>query len=187
MILDRLAKLRSREKIALAVGLLIVAAVFVDRLVVQQVVDSVKRLGNELAIQKQNLGLQLRVLSSKDEIDAEYERLREVVLEAESQAVAIDEMKGQIDELARESRIRLDSWEERTPRQVNDTLPFEEYSVAIRQFEATEQDLLRFLHEVCILPGLFRVDEFKFTPDRDTGVIKGSMLITKVMRPAQGG
>lgn len=187
MIFDRLAKLRSREKVALAVGLLVVAAVFVDRLVVQRVVDTVNRLGDELAIQKKNLGLQRRVLSSKDEIDAEYERLREVVLAAESQAIAIDEMKGQIDGLARETRIRLDSWEERTPRQVRDDLPFEEYSVAIRQFEATEPDLLRFLHDVCALPGLFRVEEFKFTPDRNTGVIKGSMLITKVMRPAQGG
>jgi len=187
MILDRLARLKSREKIALAVGLLIVAAVFVDRLVVQRVVDSVRGLNGQLDVEKKNLEFQLRVLSSKDDIDAEYERLRDVVPEAESQAVAIDEMKGEIDELARETRVRLDSWEERAPRAVSDSLPFEEYSVAIRQFEATEQDLLRFLHDVCVLPGLFRVEEFKFTPDRDTGLIKGSMLITKVMRPAQGG
>jgi len=187
MILDRLAKLRSREKVALTVGLLIVAAVFVDRLVVQRVVDTIGRLDSELVVQKNNLEYQLRVLSSKEEIDAEYERLREVVPEAESQAVAIDEMKGQIDELARESRVRLDSWEERDPREIGDTLPFEEYSVAIRQFEAAEADLLRFLHDVCVSPELFRVEEFKFTPDKNTGMIKGSMLITKVMRPAQGG
>jgi len=156
MILDKLVKLAPREKIGIAIALVIVMGVFVDRLAVRPVVGRISELQAGITGESDKLEYSLRVLA----------------------------MKGQIDELSRQSGVNLASWEEGAPGKA---LSCDEYSVAVREFEARESDLLDFLHELRVSPGLLRVDDLKFSPDKEKGVIKGSMLITKVMISSPGG
>jgi len=184
MILDKLVKLAPREKIGIAIALVIVMGVFVDRLAVRPVVGRISELQAGITGESDKLEYSLRVLAMKDDVEKEYDRVIKLIHVASSSAEAIDAMKGQIDELSRQSGVNLASWEEGAPGKA---LSCDEYSVAVREFEARESDLLDFLHELRVSPGLLRVDDLKFSPDKEKGVIKGSMLITKVMISSPGG
>ena len=60
----------------------------------------------------------------------------------------------------------------------------EEYIVEIGSFQAKMTDLVRFLHEIRMAPGLMSISKLTVTPEKDKrGSVRGSVVITKIMLP----
>ena len=184
MILERLKKLGARERILLVLAVLIVFVLLADRFAVRPVLRGYERLDAALDLEENNIKYAQGVLAKRDTVRREYETLSGSIESAGSKVQAIDAMKDQIEKLAEETGVVLISREHREPSRSE---LVEEYTVEIGKFEAAMPALLRFLHQLPHTPGTPRVAELTLSPDRSTGLVKGAMLITKVMLPAQAG
>jgi len=162
---------------------LVLIALLVDRLVVRSVLSRSQELSAEIEVQGGDVVFNHGVLEGKEEAESEYKRLVGLMDEVESDAEAIDQMKDVIDRLARAAEVSLNSWEERLPQKHG---LYDQHVVAIREFLCTEGALLQFLHDIKAEPGLLRVDELQISPVKGAGLMQGSMLITKVVRSADG-
>ena len=55
------------------------------------------------------------------------------------------------------------------------------YAVEISNFEAETLSLINFLHEIQSAPGLLRIQRISLTSQDETTMVKGSLVISKVM------
>ncbi|MBM4142725.1 MAG: hypothetical protein FJ225_03895 [Lentisphaerae bacterium] len=182
MILDWLSRLNARERLGLTAAALVILGMLVDRLAVQAVVNRSRELSREIARSEAEVAYNLRVLAGKAAVETEYRRLLAAMEAVQSEAEGIDRMKDQIDALAREAGVRLDSWEERRPENRG---AYDEHFVVVRQFDSGMDGVLRFLYDVRSAPGLMRVEQIRVGPVRDTDRMRGSLLISKVFRKTE--
>jgi len=178
MILQKLEKLGPREKLGLAIATILVSALLADGLVIKTVANVFKELDADIENEQNGLAYNRRLEEGQPGVSAKYQAVKDLLGEAPSSAEAIDEMKGQIDELARRAGLDIVSMAHREPRKRNFCV---EHSVEVGEFEGDLAKMLRFLHELRKLPGMLRVAQLSVTPDKSRGLLKGSMLITKVM------
>ena len=180
MILDKISKLAPREKGFLAVGALCIAIFLLDRLVVRSVVKNFKQLDMDIEKAAKVLDYHKQVMNEQDKVTGIYNEISTKLGEVTSFAEEIDKMNMEIDNMARATGVDCPSIGPRDSRPSG--LSYEEFFVEIENFQATIEDLLRFLHDVHTFPGMMRVSRLTISPDnRDKDKVKGSMLITKVM------
>jgi len=176
--LARLEKLSPREKIGVAVAVLVVCALLLNQFVVQPVVDHYKRMGATIASTRDTLRSQTGVLHEEARINAEYDAVRGMLGQAPSEAEAIDRMKAEIEREARKAGILIVSMDHRGPR---DHAGCKEYVVDVSKFDADVEGLLRFLYACRTLPGMLRVPKLAVSAEKEVGKVTGSMRITKLV------
>jgi hypothetical protein len=180
MMFERLSRLSLREKVGLGLAVLFLLGVVADRLIVRTVVRGFRRLETAITEEKVNLKHFLSVAQQEEPVAREYEKVRGLVEEVTATSSAIDRMKGQVDRLASESGLMVISMEHREPR----SLEFSElFAVEVGRFEAGIQNVLKFLTQIESTPGMLRVSKLNLSPVRGKDLVRGSMLITKVMIP----
>lgn len=184
MALLKLDKLGARERVGLALALVCMLVLLVDRLVVGMVAGRVKAVTAQAAAESKELDYNRGVLKTQGPIAAEYARIEARLANALSDAEAIDQIKGRVDDLARAAGVELISMEHRSP------LPAEgytEYVIEIRKFEAPMDRLLDFLHDVWQTPGMMRVRKLTIAPGTDDATVEGSAIISTILIPTGVG
>ena len=187
MMLAKLAKLKPREKVALGLLLVCALGLLVYRLVVHPVVDGFKKLDSDIAAQKERLAGSFQVLQTERQVAKEYASVTGslgTVTTISDFSIDVNAMKGEIDELAKKSGLQLLAMDHRQPVASKD--PYVEYVVQIGSFEGSAASLLSFVNGLRSLPGLVNVAKLTVTPGKSEGTVKGSMLVTKVMRTTDG-
>lgn len=189
MISERLGKLSTREKIGLGLAVFCVFALLVDQFILQYVSNRLAELDLVIEKEKGTLDCIRTTLLSETAVRKDYESVKGLIPFASKPAEDVDRMKGELDEISRGSDVDLQSYQDKEPRL---TSAYVEYSVRIAQFEAEIKNLLIFLHELHMSPGMFRVESLAMTPAKKeqggTRIVKGSMIISKIMlvRPGDG-
>ncbi|MBN1557397.1 MAG: type II secretion system protein M [Lentisphaerae bacterium] len=178
MFLDRLDKLRTREKIGLLVAVLVLLGLLIDNLVVKPVLRTMARMDTAIEEAESRLAYNLGVLRWKDDVEAQYAALEGLLLPGGSEAEEADKMTAQIDRLAREAGMQVPAMGSLRPASRG---ACEEYAVEIKSFEADLPNLLTFLYRCRQAPGLLKVSKLALEPKRDSGLAQGSMVITKVL------
>jgi len=183
MIFDKLDKLAFRERAFLVIAIVALLAVLGDRLVVQAFVDELRVVDVQYAAQQEELQYSRIVMEREQDVTAAYREVADLLDQSTAPAVDIDKMKGEIDDLARQSGLVLVSMKHREPRTERH---YDVYAVDIGGFEGDMDNLLRFLNAVqhSEKPGLLRVVNLTVTAGREEGTIRGSMTITKVLTSA---
>lgn len=179
MILDRLTKLSPREKFLFAAGGTCILLALLDGIVLQPVLRLYDKL--DLTIQtgeKELLEVNRPAVLTEPTVWEEFESVRLMIGRSTSRAVDIAEMKGEIDRLAKETHVNVQSMKHLEPQSKDS---YEEYSVAIEEFECDVKSLTRFLHALSTPRGKMRVATLQISPRKDEKVITGSMRITKIM------
>lgn len=170
-------RLGGREKVLL-LGMACACLLFVmDLLFVRPVQARIARLESGISQKREELKAQAAVLKAEAAVAREYEQVRGMIGSAASPAAAVDEMKGEIDEIARKSGLVLQSMDNREGAK---SAACQEFLVEIGKCEAGFQDLLKFISFVQDSQGLLRVERVTVSPvapDR----VKGSILISKSM------
>jgi len=184
MILERLERLGTREKVGLLLAAAIMLLLVLDRLLISPVLRQYRRIDQQIAVEERNMRLNREAIDMEDEVYRRYRRVADLVQTVESPAVGIDAMKAQIDDLAERTGMILISREHRQPEE---SVHYQEFYVDIREFEASETNLVAFLRMVPEIPGLLRVERMNLLPDRNRNVVKGSILISKVLMLAPSG
>lgn len=176
--LEKLQNLRPREKLMLFLACLALLAVALDWGVVTPLTKYVKRIRSEIRVAEQNVRSAESVAALEAEAKTVSDACRDALETSASPAEAIDDMKGQVDDLAKRSQLNVLTLDHREPEPLGS---LETYRVEIGQFESDLNALLQFLHEIRMASGLMRVEKVVLNPDKDTGLFKGSILVSKVM------
>lgn len=176
--MDFISKLSKKEKIGIVVSAIVVSAVIIDRLIISPIGEKYRRLGREIDVSEKKLVLDLRNISNKESISAEYEKYRNYVRRSalsDEEEVAL--LLAEIEGLARKSNINLDDIK---PQQVKQTDFYREYYVDI-EVEGTMDRIIVFLHNLNSSSQLLRAVRLRLgLKDRDLHLVKASILISKI-------
>jgi Tfp pilus assembly protein PilO len=185
MILSKLDSLSSRDKILIVIAISMLIAVLVDHFVVQKIVSSVSNTQILINSDLKSLAYNDKVIACSGGVEECFQEVVGKLGRVTSADSDIDIMKGEIDDLARQSGLLLTSMKNRDPKK---DVHYTEYIVDISSFEGTEESLLKFLDAVQLskIPGLMRVIHLSIGVGRKPNTIKGSMTITKVMIMREG-
>jgi type II secretory pathway component PulM len=178
MIAGKLAKLSSRERNGLVIGVVFLALLGLDWMIVEPVVRQSSRLGEGVAQARKDLRDKLAVRQWKPSVAKDFKDVEGLLRKATSQSEEIANMKGEIDDLAHKTSLTVSSMEHRAPKP---TEYYDEYIVDIAKFESDRRGFLDFLDELQNSPSMLRVSTMSITPGTNPDQIRGSMTITKVM------
>ena len=176
--MDFISKLSKKEKIGLAAAVIVVSVVIIDRLVVTPIGERFQRLGREIEVSEKKLVLDLRNISNKEPISAEYEKYRNYVKRsAPSDEEEVAAVLAEIEGLARRSDINLDDIK---PQRAKETDFYKEYYVEI-EVEGTMEHITIFLHNLNNSPQLLRAVKLRLgLRDKESSVVKASILVSKI-------
>lgn len=173
--LDRIAP---RERVLLLAMVAICAMLLIDFILIRPIGRRMAKMEAEISLKQERAKEQAVVLASEGAVARDYESVRGVIGVAASPAAAIDEMKGEIDEIARTNGVVLLSMDHREGTR---TAACQEFLVEIGKCEAGYQDLLKFLCAIQDSRGLLRVERFSLAPAGTGDRVKGTILISKAM------
>jgi len=173
-----LERIAPRERILLLVMVGACALLLIDFLFVRPVGRRIGLMEAEIGLKQARVGENAAILASAETVAREYESVRGVIGVALSPSAAIDEMKGEIDEIARKNGVVLQSMDHREGLR---TAACQELFVEIGKCEAGFQDLLKFLCAVQDSRGLLRIERLSLSPAGAGDRVKGSVLISKAI------
>jgi len=171
-------KLDAREKWGLVAAACLVAVLLVDRLVIATVSKRLDALDREIAGREEELHRCRAFVRAGPEVEAAFAALGKDLVGDASSAERVDEIKGRLDDLARETGVMLVSMEHRAPVEKD---AYVEYVIDIGKFETTNEGLLRFLDGIQAAPGLLRVRKLALKPGAQPGTVEGTAEITRVI------
>lgn len=176
--LDKLDKLSGREKGALAIMLVFVLAALANWFVVRPLMESIAECDRNIENEKRNVAVARACEARMESVGTRYGAVQ--VLLGRATATALNDMRGEIDRLAREHFVEVPTMQNRDPvRSPSCT----EYAVELTGIGCTASNLLGFINAMESSPGMLRVSKMVLNPGKDDkGVtVKGSMTITKVL------
>ncbi len=179
MIPEQWDKLDRRKKTCVIALVAVAAVLLADRLVVRYVAGRIadmragieaeqsERLDNSLALSDWRAGSG----------ESAFQSVRETIGVAEASSGDIAIIKDEIDELARLNGVSIDSLEHREPAFGDG---YVEYIIIIGHRSSMEK-LVSLIQEIHSMPGMSRVVRLNIAPDKDGGVVRGNMTVSRLM------
>ena len=175
-----LDKLSGKEKLGLFVGIVFLSLALLDRLIISPVNSKMQQMNQEIKIAEKQLGFDLRNLGQKEIVAREYKKLTQNIRKVGSDEEEVAKALAEIEELTRKSAIYVVDIKPQSPRSVDF---YTEYSVEI-EAEGQMESLINFLYELNNSSQLLRAEKLHFSlKEKDSPVIKASILITKILLP----
>lgn len=184
MISLKFDRLSTREKFGLTLAAVFVFVALMRWVVAAPVLGVIQGMDDKIVELRSKLSVDASYVQQEPTIRAEYQKVKDLLGQTSSDAKAIDEMKGEIDDLARKHKVDVPSMEGREPRKKS--YYYTEYFVEISSFESDTKDLLEFLKSVQDAPGMMRVVRLSVGPTRSATRVKGMMLLAKIMLHSSG-
>lgn len=176
--LERLNTLNLREKFLLLAGGFAILVLVVDNLIYRPVAARCRDMDLAIREQSEVAMVDQQDLATGPAIEALYQQMRTRLGQPMPPSEAIDQMKGEIDRLAREANVRLLTIRHLEPKRMP---AFMLYTVDIAGFEGPEEALVRFLHSLRAGNGTYKVAKLSISPDDAGKEVRGSMSITRVL------
>ncbi|MBI4340943.1 MAG: hypothetical protein HY598_01530 [Candidatus Omnitrophica bacterium] len=178
-----LPKLAARERMFAAIGVLMVALVVLDRLLVapwwrhtQQVAQDIRELRHELATHE-------RLLSRQTDVGAKIDAYRDYLRIARSPEVEMGELIRELELLAAQSGVTLGTV---SPLPTTQNAPYQEHAVDV-QYQGTLEQAVRFLYLIESSKKLFEVQRATMSLEkRGQERLQGSLRLTSVAILAVG-
>lgn len=171
-------KLSKKEKAGLSFALVFLAVAFSDRLIVSPIRERFRRMNQAIKISEKQLGHDLRNVYQKDQIAAAFEKYAKYVERSGSDEEEVAKILGEIESLARQSKVYLVDMKPQTPKEIDF---YKEYAVEI-EAEGEVASLMTFLHQLNTSLQLLRAEKLRLNAvKKGDKTLKASMLITKVV------
>lgn len=176
--LGRLSQLPPREQAGLGIACAFVLLLIADQIVVSPVTAVLSRMDIDIEVATKQCEHNKQVLRYETSVEAKYEQVKNLIGVSPSEQEAVEAFKSSIDEMALRNGISLKSMQHLTPEPTDFLVT---YSVEIGDFEAETLALINFLNEIQNAPGLLRVQRLSLNSQDETTMVKGSLVISKVM------
>jgi len=171
-------KLSQKEKIGLSLAFTFILVASLDRLIISPIRGQLRRINQAVKIGEKQLKHDLRNVHQKDQIAAEFEKYAEYVQRSGSDEEEAAKILGEIESLARKSKVYLVDMKSQTPKEVEF---FKEYAIEI-EAEGEIASLTTFLHQLNTSTQLLRVEKLRLNSQKKGDkTLKASMLITKIL------
>lgn len=177
MFLDKLPK---KEKFGLFIAVVFVSVAALDRLVVDPITTRVQWINHQIEIAEKELERNLRNINQKEVIAEKYQKYVKYVKKVGSDEEEVAKLLGEIEELARGSTVYLVDMKPRTSKEIDF---YKEYTVEV-EAEGNVRSVVRFLYQLNNSTQLLRTEKLRLTlKEKDSSVIKATILITKILFP----
>lgn len=178
MIGDKLQKLGAREKKWLALLALVLAVLAIDGLVVSPLLARLRDFDAQFATLEGQVALDRSILLQEPAVSRAFASVASYIESDTKPSEAIDRLKAEVDDLARQVGLVITSMEQREPRRSE---YYDLYVVEIGSFEGEIPQLVRFLRDIGEKPGMLRIVKLNFESAPDGARVRGSMLISKAI------
>ena len=176
--LDRLSQLPPREQLGLGLACACALLFVADQVVVKRVSKTLNSLDVDIEVASKQVAHNQEVLQYKKSVEAEYEKVKNLIGVSAPEQQAIETFKSHIDEMALRNGISLKSMQHLAPETTDFLVT---YFVEISDFEAETLSLINFLHEIQNAPGMLRLQRMSVTSQNENSLVKGSLVVSKVM------
>lgn len=180
MILDKLQKLGVREKVLMVMACIMIIGLIIDYGVVQPVIVQCDEMDDAVVQARLELRVYRDYLRMRQNIDKEYESNQGLLSESTEVSQDIDQLKGEVDQIAEGAGLTYDSMSHSDPVQMPES-HYMEYLVTIGKYQTDMPNLLTFLRNIHQTPGMLRVTRLNVKPVKGSDKITGSIVISKVM------
>lgn len=171
-------KLSKKEKLGLLLAFGFLAVALIDQLVVSPIRTKLKFIDQAVHINEKKLKMSLRNIKQKNMIEKEYEKYVDYVRRTGSNEEEVAKILREIEVLARKSSVYLVDTKPHTPKKVDF---YNTYMVEI-EGEGRMDSIVDFLHKLNTSKQLLRAEKVRLSiKGKEPGVVKVSMLITKVL------
>ncbi|MDD5618714.1 MAG: type 4a pilus biogenesis protein PilO [Candidatus Omnitrophica bacterium] len=166
-----------KERIGLAVAAIIVSLAFLDRLILNPINKRIQQISQEIKISEKQLRMGLRNLNQKEAIISEYGKYSQYFKGLGSEEETTAAMLSEIETVAKKSNMSLLDLK---PQPSKDRGFYREYSIEV-EAEGTIESLINFIYRLNASTQLLRVEKLRLSlKDKDSGLIKITLLITKI-------
>ncbi len=174
----RIFQLSKRKRYTFYIIIVILVAVFLDKVVFQAVMGRMDELNSAILVQERKMQKTLGILSMEDLITEEYAKCIEGVGRKYSEEEEKSKLLSEIERLARSSLVSLKNIK---PGAIKKIGPYEEYTIKI-EVEAKMNYLVDFIYKLERSPCLLRVESFQLrTKDKKSPILRGQMTITEIL------
>lgn len=171
-------KLSSKEKIGLSLAFAVMAIALLDRLVISPIRSHFQRINQEIKINEKQLAHDLRNVHQQDQIARQFDKYVEYVQRSGSDEEEVAKILGEIESLARKSKVYLANMKPQTPKEIDF---YKEYAVEI-DAEGDIASLIKFLHQLNTSTQLLRVEKLRLSSNKKGDkTLKASMMIIRVL------
>jgi hypothetical protein len=177
--LDKLKNMGPREKLLASMVVATILLPLIGTLVVVPANKRYRVLDAAILVAEAQRNENGSFLQKKLATEQQYDAIRGHLAKATIAAEDIDEVKGEIDDLATRTHVSYGTMSHREPVAMNEFC--DEYIVEIGKFKTDMQNLLVFLREIRATPGMLRVAGVRIKPVKGESTVTGSILISKVM------
>jgi Tfp pilus assembly protein PilO len=171
-------KLSNKEKIGLSLAFAVMAIALFDRLIISPIKLRFQRIDRAIKINEKQLAHDLRNVHQRDQIARQFDKYVEYVQRSGSDEEEVAKILGEIESMARQSKIYLANMKPQTPKEIDF---YKEYTVEI-EAEGKIGALVTFLHQLNTSTLLLRVEKLRLSSIKkgDT-TLRASMLIMRVL------
>ncbi len=178
-----LAQLTPRGKILLAVAMVSVVLMLMDRIVLGPILDQIKHLEADIELKKETVKRYRRVLSFKASILEEYSKYSSYLDTGEkSQEEIISALLKKIETVAKQQSVTVSKIK---PGDVEKNLLYEEYKTGI-ECEGTLTNVLAFMNLLEQSDYLFQITKYELVPkSKGAAIVKCSMNVARTLIEAE--
>ena len=177
-ILDLYAKLSKRERSVFFGTVLVLTALFADRLVVEPIHTSLVRLDTKIRDEETAVKKSLHVLLQKDRITAEGKELAPYSVEARNPEEEMTGLLKEIEGIADRSTVSLLYVKPAASKEAEGTKKY----FATLECESEMQQIASFFHSLESSPKLLKIERYEIQPkNKDSSIARCAMTVSKTV------
>ena len=177
------SRLSKREKYIIYITIVVVVAIFFDRVIARPVLKRLGELSRELTVQQKRLQHATQILSEEALITGEHDKFVQGLKQDGSEEEEVAALLSEIEKLATKSAVCLANIK---PRLTESTEQYKKYIVGV-DLESEITKLVDFIYQLEKSPSLLRIKEFYLIPKKEgSDILKARMLITKILITSEG-
>ncbi|MDD5428270.1 MAG: type 4a pilus biogenesis protein PilO [Candidatus Omnitrophica bacterium] len=177
-ILNIFAGMGKKEKLGLAVAVLIGSLAFFDRLVLMPISAGFRKINSEIKLSERQLAQSIVNVNNKEAIAKEYQKYLPYVKLDYTEGEETAKLLEAVESMGRSAGISITNVKPQPPK---DSEIYRYYMIEI-EAEGKMDALMNFLYLLGSSKELFRASRIQITAkDKEASIAKASILITKVV------
>lgn len=175
-----LSRFSLKERLGLFIALTILFLAFVDRLIINPIINRIHQINNEIVTDERQLRLNLSRLKQKEVVAEKYKKYSQYVKKVGTDEEEQTKILSEIEELARKSNISISNMKPQSPKEISF---YKKYEIEI-EVEGEMESLVNFLYEINNSSQLLRAKRVTFgLKENKSSVVKASVTVTKIVVP----
>lgn len=175
----KLDKLSFRNRLIIMIAGGVIVFLIVVLVSGYPVIREMDKLAKETLVYEGRIKEAQRLIAIKNQIVNEYKSYETALNKPPSDAEAINIIKEEVDNMAKDAGMTCDSPVHKDPRKPSEF--WREYIVEVAKIESKTENVIRFIGKVQSSESIYRIEKLNLMADKASDLVKGSILVSKIM------